>query len=139
MKHLALIALVVPDYDEAIEYYTNTLGFTLVEDEPREAGKRWVVVAPSRDRGGLLLLARAATSEQLSRVGNQTGGRVFLFLHTDDFDGDYALYKAAGVEFTETPRHESYGRVVVFRDRYGNKWDLIERADVAGWRVDVAG
>ena len=139
MKHLALIALVVPDYDEAIEYYTNTLGFTLVEDEPREAGKRWVVVAPSRDRGALLLLARAATSEQLSRVGNQTGGRVFLFLHTDDFDGDYARYRAAGVEFTETPRHESYGRVVVFRDRYGNKWDLIERADVAGWRVDVAG
>lgn len=127
MKHLAIIALVIPDYDEAIQYYTGTLGFTLVEDEPREPGKRWVVVAPSRDRGAMLLLARAATSEQLSRVGNQTGGRVFLFLHTDDFDGDYERYRAAGVEFTETPRHETYGRVVVFRDRYGNKWDLIER------------
>ncbi len=128
MKHLALVALVVPDYDEAIAYYTGVLGFTLVEDEPREAGKRWVVVAPSRDRGASLLLARAATPEQLSRVGNQTGGRVFLFLHTDDFDGDYERYGAAGVEFVESPRHEDYGRVVVFRDRYGNKWDLIERS-----------
>ena len=126
-KHLALIALVIPDYDEAIEYYTTTLGFTLVEDEPREPGKRWVVVAPSSDRGARILLARAASDEQRSRVGNQTGGRVFLFLHTDDFDGDYRRYRAAGVEFTETPRKESYGRVVVFRDRYGNKWDLIER------------
>ena len=127
MKHLALIALVVPDYDEAIEYYTRVLGFALVEDEPREAGKRWVVVAPARDSGAKLLLARAANEEQRSRVGNQTGGRVFLFMHTDDFDGDYARYKTAGVEFTETPRHESYGRVVVFKDRYGNKWDLVER------------
>jgi catechol 2,3-dioxygenase-like lactoylglutathione lyase family enzyme len=126
-KHLALIALVIPDYDEAIAYYTKVLGFTLVEDEPREANKRWVVVAPSGDRGAKVLLARAANSEQLSRVGNQTGGRVFLFLHTDDFDGDYRRYLDAGVEFTETPRTESYGRVVVFRDRYGNKWDLIER------------
>jgi catechol 2,3-dioxygenase-like lactoylglutathione lyase family enzyme len=126
-RHLALIALVVPDYDEAIAYYTRVLGFTLVEDEPREPGKRWVVVAPSEDRGASILLARAANGEQLSRVGNQTGGRVFLFLHTSDFDGDYARYLAAGVEFTEAPRHESYGRVVVFRDRYGNKWDLIER------------
>jgi catechol 2,3-dioxygenase-like lactoylglutathione lyase family enzyme len=127
-RHLALIALVVPDYDEAIAYYTKTLGFTLLEDEPREDGKRWVVVAPSGDRGAKLLLARAANAEQLSRVGNQTGGRVFLFLHTDDFDGDYSRYKSAGVEFTEMPRDESYGRVVVFRDRYGNKWDMIERA-----------
>jgi catechol 2,3-dioxygenase-like lactoylglutathione lyase family enzyme len=127
VKHLALVAIVVPDYDEAIDYYTQALGFTLVEDEPREAGKRWVVVAPSRERGAMLLLARAATPEQLSRVGNQTGGRVFLFMHTDDFDGDYARYKEAGVDFTEAPRNESYGRVVVFRDRYGNKWDLIER------------
>ena len=127
MKHLALIALVIPDYDEAIEYYTKVLGFTLVEDEPREPGKRWVVVAPSPDRGAKLLLARAAKPEQVARIGDQTGGRVFLFLHTDDFDGDYARYLAAGVEFTESVRNESYGRVVVFRDRYGNKWDLIER------------
>jgi catechol 2,3-dioxygenase-like lactoylglutathione lyase family enzyme len=126
-KHLALIALVIPDYDEAIQYYTTTLGFTLVEDEPREPGKRWVVVAPAADRGAKLLLARAAKPEQSARIGDQTGGRVFLFLHTDDFDGDYARYGRAGVEFTETPRNESYGRVVVFKDRYGNKWDLIER------------
>jgi catechol 2,3-dioxygenase-like lactoylglutathione lyase family enzyme len=127
VKHLAIIALVVADYDEAIDYYTQTLGFTLVEDEPREAGKRWVVVAPSPDRGAALLLAKAAKPEQLSRVGNQTGGRVFLFLHTDDFDGDYGRFKSAGVRFTEEVRHESYGRVVVFLDLYGNKWDLIER------------
>jgi catechol 2,3-dioxygenase-like lactoylglutathione lyase family enzyme len=127
VKHLALVALVIPDYDEAIEYYTNTLGFTLVEDDPREPGKRWVVVAPSRDRGAKVLLARAAKPEQVARIGDQTGGRVFLFLHTDEFDSDYARYKGAGVEFIETPRTESYGRVVVFRDRYGNKWDLIER------------
>ena len=127
MTHLALIALVVPDYDEAIEYYTRTLGFTLVEDEPREAGKRWVVVAPSADAGAKLLLARAATPEQLSRVGNQTGGRVFLFLHTPEFDATYTRYRDAGVEFTENPRNEAYGRVVVFKDLYGNKWDLIER------------
>lgn len=126
-RHLALIALVIPDYDEAIEYYTKTLEFTLVEDEAREPGKRWVVVAPSPDRGAKLLLARAAKPEQVARIGDQTGGRVFLFLHTDDFDGDYARYAKAGVEFTELPRNESYGRVVVFRDRYGNKWDLIER------------
>jgi catechol 2,3-dioxygenase-like lactoylglutathione lyase family enzyme len=126
-KHLALIALVIPDYDEAIEYYTKILGFTLVEDEPREPGKRWVVVAPSTDRGAKLLLARAAKPEQVARIGDQTGGRVFLFMHTDAFDADYARYQKAGVEFTETPRHESYGRVVVFEDRYGNKWDLIER------------
>jgi uncharacterized glyoxalase superfamily protein PhnB len=86
-----------------------------------------VVVAPSRDHGAKLLLARAAKPEQVARIGDQTGGRVFLFLHTDDFDGDYARYAKAGVEFTETPRKESYGRVVVFKDRYGNKWDLIER------------
>jgi len=126
-QKIALIALVIPDYDEAIDYYTNTLGFTLVEDEPREPGKRWVVVTPSTEGGAMILLARAANNEQLSRVGNQTGGRVFLFLHTDDFDGDYARYRDAGVEFTESPRNESYGRVLVFRDRYGNKWDLIER------------
>lgn len=132
MTHLAMIALVVPDYDEAIAYYTATLGFTLLEDEPREPGKRWVVVAPAADRGAKLLLARAAKPEQLSRVGNQTGGRVFLFLHTDDFEGTYARYRDAGVEFTENPRSESYGRVVVFKDLYGNKWDLIERPAACG-------
>ena len=125
--HLELVGVIVLDYDEAIEYYTTVLGFTLVEDELREPGKRWVVVAPSRTRGAMLLLAKAAKPEQLSRVGNQTGGRVFLFMHTDDFDGTYSRYLAAGVEFIEQPRSEAYGRVVVFRDLYGNKWDLIER------------
>lgn len=128
MKHLARVALVVADYDEAIEYYTETLGFILVEDTPLEGGKRWVVIAPSRDRGAELVLAKAAKPEQLSRVGNQTGGRVFLFLHTSDFDADYSRYKAAGVRFVEDPRHETYGRVVVFLDLYGNKWDLVESA-----------
>lgn len=127
MKHLAIVAIVVRDYDEAIQYFTKVLGFTLLEDEPREPGKRWVVVAPSPDRGAALLLARAAKPEQVVVIGNQSGGRVFLFMHTNDFDGDYARFKAGGVEFTEAPRNESYGRVVVFKDLYGNKWDLIER------------
>ena len=135
MRHLAIVAIVVADYDEAIAFYTTVLGFTLVEDEPREAGKRWVVITPSPERGVALLLAKAAKPEQLTRVGNQTGGRVFLFLHTDDFDGDYSRYKAAGVRFVETPRRESYGRVVVFLDLYGNKWDLIERRSFTG-RLD---
>jgi catechol 2,3-dioxygenase-like lactoylglutathione lyase family enzyme len=128
-QHLALVSVVVREYDEAIAYYTNVLGFRLVEDEPRENGKRWVVVQPpgAAEVCGLLL-ARAATTEQERAIGNQTGGRVFLFLHTDDFSRDYTLYKSRGVAFTEEPREESYGRVVVFRDLYGNKWDLIERA-----------
>ncbi|HET9424485.1 MAG TPA: VOC family protein [Gemmatimonadaceae bacterium] len=126
---LARVAVVVADYDEAIEYYTRVLGFMLVEDTPLEAGKRWVVVAPSRDGGAALLLAKATKAEQLSRVGNQTGGRVFLFLHTDDFDGDYSRLRSAGVRFVEEPRVEAYGRVVVFQDLYGNKWDLVERSD----------
>lgn len=122
---LAYISLVVRDYDEAITYYTTVLGFKLVEDSPREKGKRWVVVAP--DGGGTaLLLARAATPEQERAIGNQTGGRVFLFLHTDDFRRDYSLLRQRGVTFMEEPRDETYGLVVVFKDMYGNKWDLIE-------------
>lgn len=124
---IAHIALVVPDYDEAIAYYTQVLGFELLEDEARGPGKRWVLVAPRGSRGTSLLLARAANPEQHSRVGNQTGGRVFLFLHTDDFERDYQAYAARGVRFVEAPRHETYGTVVVFEDLYGNRWDLIER------------
>ena len=120
------IAIVVRDYDEAIEYYTRTLGFELLEDSPREANKRWVLVAPPGKRGTALLLARAANAEQSSRIGNQTGGRVFLFLHTDDFERDYAAYHARGVRFIEAPRREEYGSVVVFEDLYGNRWDLIQ-------------
>ena len=127
MPSIGQLALVVRDYDEAIAYFTETLGFRLLEDEPREAGKRWVVVAPEGGNGASLLLARAVTPEQLSRVGNQTGGRVFLFIYTDDFERDYTTMRARGVDFVETPRDEEYGRVVVFRDLYGNKWDMIER------------
>ena len=126
-RQLALVALVVRDYDEAIEYFTSRLGFTLVEDTPVSATKRWVVVAPSRSSAMKLLLARAATPEQEAAVGNQGGGRVFLFMETDDFPRDYERYRAAGVEFVERPREEPYGSVVVFRDLYGNKWDLIGR------------
>ena len=123
---LAHIAIVVDEYDRAIDYYTNTLGFELIEDSPRENGKRWVLVAPAGSGGARLLLARAANPEQSSRIGNQTGGRVFLFLHTDDFARDYASYVERGVDFTESPRDEAYATVVVFRDIYGNLWDLIQ-------------
>lgn len=123
---IAAVALVVPDYDEAIAWYTGTLGFDLVEDTPLGGGKRWVVVAPPGSTGTRLLLARAATPEQRARVGDQTGGRVFLFLHTDDFAGDHAHMLAQGVHFVEQPRYEVYGTVVVFEDLYGNRWDLIQ-------------
>lgn len=120
------MALVVRDYDEAIEWYTRVLGFELLEDTPREPGKRWVRVAPAGSQGACFLLARAANDEQLTRVGNQAGGRVFLFLHTDDFAGDHARMKSHDVHFCEEPRHEEYGTVVVFEDLYRNRWDLIE-------------
>ena len=121
------IALVVRDYDEAIAYFTRSLGFELLEDTPQGPSKRWVVVAPPGGSGTALLLARAATPEQERRIGDQTGGRVFLFLSTDDFWGDYRRMRAGGVAFAEEPRQESYGMVVVFRDLYGNRWDLVER------------
>jgi catechol 2,3-dioxygenase-like lactoylglutathione lyase family enzyme len=124
---IAHVAIVVRDYDEAIAYYTNALGFDLVEDTPLGAGKRWVLVRPPGSDGTCLLLARAASPEQESRIGNQTGGRVFLFLHTDDFWRDYNAMKTRGVQFIQEPREEAYGNVVVFVDLYGNKWDLVER------------
>lgn len=124
---IAAVALVVPDYEEAIAWYTGVLGFELVEDTPLAGGKRWVLVAPRGGSSGTrLLLARAANPEQHASIGNQTGGRVFLFLHTDDFERDHAAYLARGVEFVEPPRHESYATVAVFRDLYGNRWDLIQ-------------
>jgi catechol 2,3-dioxygenase-like lactoylglutathione lyase family enzyme len=123
---LANITLVVPDYDEAIRYYTDILGFELVEDTVLTPEKRWVRVRPRGSGDGCaLLLARAATSEQTAAIGRQTGGRVFLFLHTDDFDRDYGTYRSRGVTFVNGPRDEAYGRVAVFADRYGNLWDLI--------------
>ena len=121
------IALLVRDYDEAIAYFTRCLGFELVEDTPQSASKRWVVVAPPGGGGTALLLARAATPEQERRIGDQTGGRVFLFLGTDDFWGDYERMRARGADFAGEPRQEPYGMVVVFRDLYGNRWDLLER------------
>lgn len=121
------VAIVVRDYDEAIEFYTKKLGFTLVEDTCQpEQNKRWVVVAPPGSAGTSLLLARAASPEQESFVGNQTGGRVFLFLNTDDFQRDYAVLVSRGVVFVREPKTESYGTVAVFKDLYGNLWDLLE-------------
>jgi catechol 2,3-dioxygenase-like lactoylglutathione lyase family enzyme len=125
---LGLVALVVADYDAAIAFYVGTLGFTLVEDtfQP-EQNKRWVVVEPPGASGGAkLLLARAANPEQQSRVGNQTGGRVFLFLYTDDFRRDFEAYTAKGVEFVRPPMQAPYGTVAVFKDLYGNLWDLVQ-------------
>ncbi|MSU91131.1 VOC family protein [Rhodobacteraceae bacterium 2CG4] len=122
--HLSAVALVVPDYDAAIAFYTGPLGFTLAEDIDQGGGRRWVTVVPP---GGQtrLLLARAATPEQQAAIGNQTGGRVFLFLSVDDFDAAHARMSKAGVRFLEAPRDEPYGRVAVFEDIFGNRWDLI--------------
>ncbi|MEU1889926.1 VOC family protein [Streptomyces pristinaespiralis] len=127
MQNIALITLVVRDYDEAIAFYTDALGFHLVEDTDRGDGSRWVVVRPAGSGTGTgLLLARAGNDDQRASVGAQTGGRVGFFLHTDDFARDHARMTAAGVRFLEEPRHEAYGSVAVFEDLYGNKWDLLE-------------
>jgi len=130
-RRLSQVALLVRDYDEAIRFFTRALDFELLEDTPLADGKRWVRVTPRGGRGTAILLARASTPEQQRAVGNQTGGRVFLFLDTDDFDRDYRQMKSQGVRFTEEPRHEEYGKVVVFLDLYGNKWDLIGPASQA--------
>lgn len=126
-RFISQVALLVRDYDEAIAFFTRALRFELLEDSQLGNGKRWVRVAPPGGAGGALLLARAATPEQERAVGNQSGGRVFLFLETDDFARDHADMRAHGVRFTGEPRHEEYGTVVVFLDLYGNKWDLIGR------------
>ncbi|MEZ5832500.1 MAG: VOC family protein [Dongiaceae bacterium] len=128
MQHLGAIALVVPDYDDAIQFYVGKLGFDLVEDTKLSDTKRWVLVAPPGSRETRLLLAKADNPEQKTRIGNQTGGRVFLFLHTDDFERDHTILREKGVRFLEPPRRERYGTVAVFVDPYGNKWDLIQRA-----------
>lgn len=125
---LAHVALLVRDYDEGIGFFTRTLRFELRADEPREDGKRWVLVAPPGAETSLLL-ARAATPEQEAQVGNQTGGRVFLFLHTDDFRRDYDEMRSRGVRFAEAPREEPYGTVAVWLDLYGNRWDLLQPRD----------
>ncbi|MCX4977280.1 MULTISPECIES: VOC family protein [unclassified Streptomyces] len=137
MRRIALVTLVVDDYDEAIRFYTEALGFRLVEDTPRPDGSRWVVVEPGTEgqstdgQGTGLVLGRAKDEAQRARVGDQTGGRVGFFLHTDDFARDHARMRAAGVTFLEEPRHEPYGSVVVFQDLYGNRWDLLQPATTA--------
>ena len=125
MNTLGMIAIVIDEYDAAIAHYVNDLGFTLIEDKEMTPEKRWVVVAPSKD-GAKILLARAATDQQRAAIGNSTGGRVGFFMHTTNFDETYENYKARGIEFIEQPRQEAYGQVVVFKDKYGNKWDLIK-------------
>lgn len=125
-RGMGYIAIVVDDYDKAIEYYTEKLGFFLREDES-QPGKRWVSVSPSEDSECRLLLARASNDHQATFIGNQCGGRVFLFLETENFWRDYELMKSKGVTFCEEPRKESYGMVVVFEDIYGNRWDLYQK------------
>lgn len=127
-QSLFLVALVVPDYDAAIAFYCGALGFTLAEDNGLEDDKRWVVVRPPGGDGASLLLAKAADAEQSGVIGRQAGGRVGFFLKTDDFVRDHATYLAKGVIFEEAPRHEVYGTVAVFRDPFGNRWDLIQHA-----------
>lgn len=126
-QYVGLTAVVVKEYDEAIDFYTKVLDFVLIDHSyVPEQDKRWVVVAPPGNTGSQILLARAVGDEQLSRVGNQTGGRVFLFLYTDDFWRDYQTYVDRGVEFVREPKTEDYGIVAVFRDLYGNLWDLVQ-------------
>jgi catechol 2,3-dioxygenase-like lactoylglutathione lyase family enzyme len=129
-RSIGYVTLVVRDYDEAVVYFTQSLGFDLIEDSGAKdrhgEDKRWVLVAPKGSNGTRLLLARASNEEESSRIGNQTGGRVFLFLHTDDFWRDYAAMTVRGVKFMEEPRNEPYRTVAVFEDLYGNKWDLLQ-------------
>ncbi len=128
-QKIGYVSLLVRDYDEAIKYYTEMLLFELVEDTPLADGRRWVLVAPPGSNETRILLAKAATPEQDARVGDQAGGRVLLFLHTDDFWRDYDDMKWRGVRFRETPRREDYGTVAVFEDLYGNRWDLLQLRD----------
>jgi lactoylglutathione lyase len=127
-QHIGGVALLVADYDEAKSFYCDLLGFALIEDMPLPDGKRWLLVSPPGATETRLLLAKAASPEQQQAVGNQTGGRVFLFLQTDDFWRDYRSMQTKGVHFCEEPRTESYGTVVVFEDLYGNRWDLLQRS-----------
>jgi lactoylglutathione lyase len=125
-RHIRYVTLLVRDYDEAKAWYCDVLGFDLIEDTPLADGKRWVLVAPQGAAGTRLLLAKGTTAEQMERVGTQAGGRVFLFLHTDNFWGDFHEMRGKGVRFSEEPRQEPYGTVAVFEDLYGNRWDLLQ-------------
>ncbi len=124
-QHISAFAIVVPDYDEGIDFYVNTLGFELIEDTRQSETKRWVLVAP-KGADTRVLLAKAVGAEQSAAIGNQTGGRVGFFLNTDDFETDYKNMKNAGVYFEEDPRYEPYGSVAVFQDPFGNRWDLLQ-------------
>jgi catechol 2,3-dioxygenase-like lactoylglutathione lyase family enzyme len=126
LQRIGAVTLVVPDYDAGIAFYVGKLGFALISDIDMGGGKRWVTVAPQGGGGTALLLARADGPAQAAAIGNQTGGRVFLFLHSDDFARDHAVMTAAGVHFEEPPRHEAYGTVAVWRDPFGNRWDLLQ-------------
>lgn len=126
MSHIAAVTVVVPDYNDAIAHYCDGLGFDLIEDTNLGDGKRWVLIAPQGSTQTRLLLSKASTPEQTATIGNQTGGRVFLILFTEDFARDHARFSAAGATFTEAPRREPYGTVAVFRDKFGNLWDLLE-------------
>lgn len=130
-QSITRLTLLVRNYDEALEFYTQKLGFQLLQDAPLPGNKRWLLVAPRNSLGAALILTEADTPEQSLAIGNQTRGRVFLFLHTDDFWRDYHTYQSRGVRFLETPREETYGTVAVFEDLYGNKWDLLQPADPA--------
>ena len=125
-QQIGSVTFLVKDYDEAIEYFVNKLQFDLIEDSQLNETKRWVVVSPKGSIGTSLLLAKATTEEQERSVGNQTGGRVAFFLHTDNFNRDYERMMSKGVNFLESPREEKFGRVVIFQDLYGNKWDFIQ-------------
>ena len=125
-QKIANVAIVVKDYDEAIQFYTQKLDFELLQDIQLDADKRWVLVAPPQSKETALLLAKADSDDQMKSIGNQAGGRVFLFLHTDDFWRDYKKMKVMGVVFKGAPREEVYGTVAVFEDLYGNMWDLLE-------------
>jgi len=126
MNTLGMVAIIVDDYDNAISHFVNDLGFSLIEDSVLSPEKRWVVVAPSED-GAKILLAKASNEDQRAVIGNSTGGRVGFFLYTTDFNQTFQKFKSNGIEFIEEPRQEPYGQVVVFRDKFGNKWDLIEQ------------
>jgi catechol 2,3-dioxygenase-like lactoylglutathione lyase family enzyme len=133
-QSLGIVSLVVQDYDEALAFFVGKLDFELVEDTPiPKQHKRWVVVKPPGSTGCHLLLAQASTAEQESRIGNQTGGRVFLFLYTDDFSRDYNKMRSRGIDFVREPKEEAYGTVAVFKDIYGNQWDLLEPKETPIW------
>jgi uncharacterized glyoxalase superfamily protein PhnB len=134
MNTLGMITIVIDEYDAAIKHYVEDLGFTLIEDTALSAEKRWVVVAPSNE-GAKILLAKAANETQKAAIGNSTGGRVGFFMYTTKFSETYEFYKSRGIRFIEEPRQEAYGQVVVFTDKYGNKWDLIEQNEIDGRRL----